>query len=59
MAAYIINLRRARKEKARAADKRLAEANRAAFGRTTAEKSVTKAETDAARRKLDGHRRED
>lgn len=59
MTADIINLRRVRKEKARAEDKRSAEANRAAFGRTKAEKSVTKAETDAAKRKLDGHRRED
>ncbi|MCW5714197.1 MAG: DUF4169 family protein [Bauldia sp.] len=59
MTAEIVNLRRIRKEKARADDKRAAEANRAAFGRTKAEKSVTKAAKDAADRKLDGHRRED
>jgi hypothetical protein len=59
MTAEIINLRRVRKEKARASAQDAAEANRAAFGRTKAEKSVTKAEKDAAQRKLDGHRRED
>lgn len=59
MTAEIVNLRRVRKEKARADEKRAAEANRAAFGRTKAEKSVTKATKDAADRKLDGHRREE
>lgn len=59
MSAEIVNLRRVRKDKARAEEKRAAEANRAAFGRTKAEKSVTKAKRDAADRKLDGHRRED
>ena len=59
MTAEIINLRRVRKERARAVDKDAAEANRAAFGRTKAEKSMTNAEKDAAQRKLDGHRRED
>lgn len=59
MTAEIINLRRVRKEEARASAKDAAEANRAAFGRTKAEKSVAKAEKNAAQRKLDGHRRED
>jgi hypothetical protein len=59
MTAEIVNLRRVRKDKARAEEKRAAEANRAAFGRTKAEKSVTKATNDAAERKLDGHRHED
>jgi hypothetical protein len=59
MTAEIVNLRRVRKDRARAEDKHAAEANRVAFGRTRAEKSVTKATKDAADRKLDGHRRED
>ncbi|MCC6735554.1 MAG: DUF4169 family protein [Bauldia sp.] len=59
MSAEIVNLRRVRKEKARADGKREAEANRAAFGRSKAEKAATRATQAAADRKLDGHRRED
>jgi hypothetical protein len=59
MTAEIVNLRRVRKEKARADDERKAEANRTAFGRTRAERTATKANEEAAKRKLDGHRRED
>lgn len=58
MPAEIVNLRRARKGKARAEKDREAEANRVAFGRTKAEKLTTKAEREAAVRKLDGHKRD-
>lgn len=46
----IINLRLARKAKARAEAERRAEANRLAFGRTQAEKLATKAEKVRAER---------
>jgi hypothetical protein len=52
----VINLRRARKAKARSANEAKAAANRLAHGRTKAEKQVTKAEQEAAARKLDGHK---
>ena len=58
MPAEIVNLRRARKEKARAGKEREAEANRIAFGRPKAEKLTTKAERETAVRKLDGHKRD-
>ncbi len=58
MPAEIVNLRRARKEKARAEKDREAEANRIAFGRTKAEKQATKAEQEVAGRKLDSHKRD-
>ncbi len=54
--AEIVNLRRARKAKARTEKDKTAAANRAAFGRTKAEKATTKAETDRARRNIDGKR---
>ena len=54
----IINLRTARKAKARAAAEAKASANRAAFGRTKAEKSVAAIETARTDRALDGARRE-
>ncbi len=57
MSANIVNLRRIRKERARGAKEREAEANRIAFGRTKAEKLTTKAEREASARKLDGHKR--
>jgi hypothetical protein len=52
----VVNLRRMRKDKARSEADRKAEANRVAFGRTKAEKSLTKAERDLAERRIDGHR---
>ncbi len=52
----IVNLRQARKAKARAEAEKGAAANRAAFGRTKAEKSLTEAQKEAADRKLDGHK---
>ncbi len=56
--AEILNLRRARKDKARADEQRQAERNRAAFGRTKDEKRRVKAEVDKAGLHLDQHRRD-
>lgn len=56
--AELINLNKARKQKARAAAETLAAANRVKFGRTKAEKQRdASAEAEAAHR-LDGLRRE-
>lgn len=55
----IVNLRRARKNKARALAEREAAENRIQHGRTKAEKTQTKALNDAAQRKIDGHKRDD
>ncbi|MFT4057498.1 MAG: DUF4169 family protein [Novosphingobium sp.] len=57
--AEIINLRMARKAKARATGKAEAAANRAQHGRTKGEKSATQAEIARIDRNLDGARRED
>ena len=57
--AEIVNLKRARKHKDRATAEAGAAENRAAFGRTKAEKKLSRAEKDAAQRKLDGHKRDD
>ncbi|RIA36857.1 uncharacterized protein DUF4169 [Hephaestia caeni] len=54
----VVNLRRARKAKARAERDATAAANRAAFGRTRAEKASAKAEIDRRERNLDGNKRE-
>ena len=54
--AEIVNLRRARKQKARAEAEKTAEQNRISFGRTKAERSLTEAERDKAARHIDGHR---
>jgi hypothetical protein len=54
----IVNLRQARKAKKRDARKSAAAANRAAFGRSKAEKGLTGARADKARRDLDRKRRE-
>ena len=54
----LVNLRRARKSRARADAASEADAKRVAFGRTKAEKSLTKAERDLAERRIDGHRME-
>lgn len=54
----VVNLKRVRKAKARAAAEAEATAKRAAFGRKKADKRLTKAEKEAAERKLDGHRRD-
>lgn len=52
----VINLRRARKAKSRAAAETKANENRAAHGRSKAEKILTKANEDVATRKLDHHK---
>ena len=54
-----INLNRARKARAKADEKRQAAENRVRFGRTGAEKQVSKLEAEKARRALDQKKRED
>ena len=56
--AQIINLNRARKAKARVDKQAEAQANRAKFGRTKAEKQVEAAERACAERDLDGAKRD-
>ena len=56
--AEIINLRQARKNKARAEKEARADANRIAFGRTKAEKKLTKAAQDLEKSRLDAHKRD-
>lgn len=58
MAADIINLNKARKARARAEVKVGAAANRAAFGRTKAQKNAARIEAERLKRELDGARRE-
>ena len=53
----VINLRRARKAKARAERERAAVENRRSFGRTKGEKRRDTAERARAERVIDGHRR--
>jgi hypothetical protein len=54
----VVNLRRARKAKTRIADEAQAAVNRAAFGRTRAEKQAEAAEIERRARALDGARRD-
>ena len=54
--AGVVNLKAARKARARAEAKVAADANAAKFGRTKGEKDRVAAEADKARRDLDGHR---
>ena len=54
-----INLNKARKARAAADAKRQAAENRAAFGRTRAEKALSKLEAERARRAHDDAKRED
>lgn len=56
MTGEIVNLRRARKAKARAEADAHAARNRAVFGRTKDEKRLAQAQDALARRRLDGHR---
>lgn len=56
--AEIINLRMVRKAKARATAQASAEANRAKYGRTKAERKATEREEEVRARLLDGARRE-
>jgi hypothetical protein len=55
----LVNLNRARKVRARATAATQAVANRAAFGRTKAEKANDAAEAERRAQVLDGARRED
>jgi hypothetical protein len=57
--AEIINLRMARKARARAEEQAQAQGNRARHGRTKAEKALGASERDRIDRNLDGSRRED
>ena len=59
MAGEIINLNKARKDRAKAEGKAKAAANRAAFGRTKAEKTAARIEAERLKRDLDGAKRED
>jgi hypothetical protein len=54
----VVNLRRARKAKARAGKEATAAVNRAAFGRTKTEKARTTLEAERAADLLDGARRD-
>lgn len=54
----VINLRQARKQRDRAAASRLAETNRAKFGRTKAERLAQQAEAERLGKTIDGARRD-
>lgn len=56
--ADLINLRQARKDKARAEKEAAAKANRAVHGRTKAEKALKKAKAEKTARDLDSHKRD-
>lgn len=55
----VVNLRRARKAKARGAAEAQAAANRLAFGRTRAERAADAAEVERRDQRLDGAKREE
>jgi hypothetical protein len=57
--AEIVNLRQARKHKARAEKAAKAGENRIAFGRTKAERALTNATKDLSLRRLEGHKRDE
>lgn len=59
MPAEIVNLRKARKVRDRAAKEKRAVENRVKFGRTKAERTTAKAEDARAVRRLEGNRRDD
>lgn len=54
----VINLRQARKQRDRAAASRLAETNRAKFGRTKAERLAQQAEAERQEKQIEGARRD-
>ncbi|WP_077383544.1 DUF4169 family protein [Mesorhizobium prunaredense] len=56
--ADIVNLRQARKRKARAEQERLAEQNRALHGRSKADRERDRSISDKAEKFVAGHRRE-
>ncbi len=55
----VVNLRQARKARARADKETTAEANRQKFGRTKGEKLKDAAEKSRAEKHVDAHKRED
>ena len=57
--AEIVNLRQARKAKARASKEAEAATNRAKFGRTKTEKQLEAAKQAMTDKRLDGHKREE
>ncbi len=57
--AKIVNLGRARKDKARSEKRQKADANAAFHGLTKAEKTLARARRDKAARDLDGHKTKD
>ena len=56
MTGEIVNLKRARKAKARLTKEATASTNRVNFGRTKAERELHVAKGDLVARRLDGHR---
>lgn len=56
--ARIVSLSAARKARAKAGARAVADANAVKFGRSKAEKALEKAQADKAARDLDGHERE-
>jgi DNA-binding TFAR19-related protein (PDSD5 family) len=58
MSGDVVNLRQFRKQKARSEKETKAEQNRAAFGRTKAEKTLTRALNEKAKKTLDQGRLE-
>ncbi|WP_336969469.1 DUF4169 family protein [Sphingobium aromaticiconvertens] len=54
----VINLRQARKQRDRASASRLAETNRAKFGRTKAERLALQAEAARQEKQIEGARRD-
>jgi hypothetical protein len=54
----VINLRQARKDKARSAARAQADANAAKHGRSKAARQLEQAQADKARAHLDAHKRE-
>ena len=57
--AEVVNLRHARKRKARDEKEAVAQVNRASFGRTKSEKELSKAKLALEKKVLDEHKRED
>ena len=57
--AELVNLRRARKERAKREKEAQAQENRIAFGRTKAERELTDAQKRLEAAKLDAHQREE
>ena len=56
--AEVVNLRRARKDRAKREKEALAQENRIAFGRTKAERELTDAQKRLEAAKLDAHQRD-